>query len=304
MKFQDKISIDVVEPNKKSKNNALILIKKLSTEKSPKINWFTSIQDLTDSGDVVIIATNSVDRPKLIEILLKQGNKKFLIEKMVCQSKKEYNHLISKLKKHDASAWVNTNRRYFHSYRKIKEIFKKSNSLQINVYLGNSGLGTASIHFIDLFCWLTNNNQIILDGKYLMNKIFLNKRGKNFKEFAGTIIGSNSSDSLLTITTPNDQKLSPLSLVEIFDGKRHLTINELEENLYYLSNFTKSPKIHFKFNHVSELTYKIIKDILKSNSCLLPTIQDSYDSHSELFRIFNKHLSKQLHHKVEKCPIT
>jgi hypothetical protein len=304
MKFQESVSIDIVEPNYKSKNNANALIGKIRTKKSPIITWFDSIQNLKNPADLVIIATNSRGRIELVDILLKQGNKKFLMEKLVCQSKKEYQSLISKLKRYDAHAWVNANRRYFNSYQKIKKIFKNSNFLQINVYLGNSGLGTASIHYIDLFCWLTDDYQIKLDGKYLMNKIFSNKRGRNFKEFAGTVIGSNSSGSLLTITTPNDQKLPPLSVVEIFDGKWHLAINELEEKFYYLSNFKKSPKISFKFNHVSELTYKIVQDIFKTNSCILPTLEDSFHAHLELFRIFNKHLSKHFHYKAQKCPIT
>jgi len=192
----------------------------------------------------------------------------------------------------------------FYFVSSIKEIFKNSDFLQINGYLGNSGLGTASIHFIDLFCWLTNNNQIKLDGAYLMNKIFANKRGKNFKEFAGTIIGSNSSGSLLTITTPNDQRLPPLSIVEIFDGERHIAINELEEKFFILNNTGSKIKLNFKFGHTSNLTYKIVKDIFKTNSCKLPSLEYSYNAHSELFKIFNNHIQKILKYKVKKCPIT
>ncbi len=304
MKFQNKISIDIVEPNKKSKNNAIELIKKLSIKKSPKINWFTSIRDLSNSGDVVIVATNSIGRHKLIDTLLKQGNKKFLIEKMVCQSKEEYKFLISAFKKYNANGWINVNRRYFISYQKIKELFLSSKFLELNVHLGNSGLGASSIHFIDLFCWLNDNYNIKLNGKYLFDKIHPSKRGKQFKEFAGTIVGSNKNSSFLTISTNNNQSIPPSIIVEIYDGEKHIIINELEEKIYFLTNFENISKFSFKFGHVSELSYKIIQDILKNNSCLLPTLQDSYDSHSELFRIFNKHLSKQLHHKVEKCPIT
>ena len=304
MKFQDKISIDVVEPNKKSKNNALVLINKLSKIKSPKINWFTSIQDLTDSGDIVIVATNSVNRPKLIEILLKQGNKKFLIEKMVCQSSNEYKSLISIFKKFNANGWVNANRRYFRSYQKIKQLFSSSKSLELSVHLGNSGLGTSSIHFVDLFCWLENNYDVRLNGTYLFDQIYSSKRGRSFKEFAGTVVGSNNRKSFLTISTHNNQSVPPSVIVEIYDGKRHVMINELKEKIYFLTDYEKLPKFSFKFGHTSELTYKIIQDILKNNSCLLPTLQDSYKSHSELFQIFNNHLSKHLHHKVQKCPIT
>ncbi len=304
MKFQSALSIDVVEPNNKSKNNAVSLIKKLPIKKYPKIKWFTSIKDLTDSGDVVIVATDSVDRVKLIETLLKQGNKKFLIEKMVCQSRNEYKSLISLFKKFNANGWVNTNRRYFTAYQKIKQLFLTSKSLELSVYLGNSGLGTSSIHFIDLFCWFNNDYDIKLNGDYLFDKIYSNKRGKSFKEFAGNIVGTNKKNSFLTISTHNNQSTFPSSIVEIYDGKRHIIINELEEKLFFLSNDENIPKLSFKFGHTSELTYKIILDILKNKSCLLPTIEDSCYLHFELFRIFNNHIFKHLNYKVQKCPIT
>lgn len=304
MKFQDKISIDIVEPNKKSKNNAIEMIKKLYIKKSPKINWFTSIQDLPNSGDVVIVATNSIGRHKFIDILLKQGNKKFILEKMVCQSKNEYKLLINSFKKYDAKAWVNTNRSYFTFYQKIKNIFANSKSIQLSVYLGNSGLGTSSIHYIDLFCWLTDNYNIQLNGKYLSDKIFSSKRGKSFKEFSGVIIGSNKKNSYLSISSQNNQSIPPSAIVEIYDGQKHIVINELEEKFSFLTNYEKIPKLIFKFSHVSEITYKIICDILTSDSCLLPPVENSFKIHSELFRIFNDHLYKHLNQKIEKCPIT
>lgn len=304
MKFQNRVSIDIVEPNKKSKDNAIALIEKSSIKKYPEINWSTSIQDLTDSGDIVIVATNSIDRPKLIESMLKQGNKKFLIEKMVCQSCNEYKSLISIFKKFNASGWINANRRYFTSYQKIKQLFSSSKSIQLGVYLGNSGLGTSSIHFVDLFCWFNNNYDIRLNGEYLFDKIYPSKRGKHFSEFAGTIVGSNKKNSFLTISTHNNQSAPPSVIVEIYDGKRHIVINELEEKFYFLTNRENLSKLSFKFGHVSELTYKITQDILKNNSCLLPTLQEMHNSHSELFRIFNNHLFEHLHHKVQKCPIT
>ena len=304
MNFQNTLSIDVVEPNNKSKNIAMSLIKKFPMKKHPKIQWFRSIEDLTNFGDVVIVATTSADRVNVIETLLKQGNKKFLIEKMVCQSQNEYKSLISLFKKFNANGWVNTNRRYFRSYQKIKQLFSTSKSLEISVYLSNSGLGTSSIHFIDLFCWFNNDFNIKLNGNYLFDKIYSNKRGKYFKEFAGNIIGTNKKNSFLTISTHNNQSTSPSSIVEIYDGKRHIVINELKEKLFFLSNDENPPKLSFKFGHTSELTYKIISDILKTKSCLLPTLEDSYNSHLELFKIFNNHIFKHFNYKVKKCPIT
>lgn len=302
IKFHNKISIDIIEPSLKSKKKALSILDTSST--MPMINWFKTSKSTSSSSNLVIVATQSNERIHLIHNLLKQGHKNFLIEKMVCQSSNEYKLLVSYFKKFHAKGWVNTNRRYFNAYHKIKKIFKNSDFLQIHCYLGNSGLGTVSIHFIDLFCWFTNNNKIKLDNAYLINKIFPNKRGKQLKEFAGTIIGSNSSKSLFSITTTNDQSLSPTSIVEIFDGKHHIVINELEENFFVIKNTGKKINLNFKFGHTSDLTYHIVKDIFKTKSCNLPSLEYSYYAHSELFKIFNNHIQKILKYKVKKCPIT
>ncbi len=304
MNFQNKISIDIVEPNKKSKTNAIRLIKKLHIKNPPKMTWYNSIEDLDNNAEVVIVATNSLNRIPLIDILLKQGNKKFILEKMVCQSKKEYKLLINSFNKYSAKAWVNTNRSYFPFYKKIKTIFSNSKSIQLSVYLGNSGLGTSSIHYIDLFCWLSNNYNIKLNQKYLSDKIFSSKRGKSFKEFSGVIVGSNSKNSYLSISSQNNPKIPPSAIVEIYDGQKHIVINELQEKFYFLTNYEKIPKLTFKFRHVSELTHKIIREILTNDSCSLPTVENSFKIHSELFRIFNSHLYKHLNQKMEKCPIT
>lgn len=303
LSFQNPVSIDVVEPNKNSQKKAKSLIAS-QLKKNHHISWHSSIHNLSDTADVAIVATNSIERPKLINELLSQGNKKFLLEKMVCQSSIEYQKIISKLRQNHASAWVNANRRYFQSYHNIKQFFKKSKSFELNIFLGNSGLGTSAIHFVDLFCWLTDNNDISLDGKYLFQKIYSSKRGRLFKEFAGTIVGTTNQNSFLKISSHYNPSVPPSVIVDLYDGKNHFVLSELEEKFYSLTNHNGLSKFSFKFGHTSQLTYPIIQDIIHKGTSNLPTIEDSFKAHSELFRIFNTHINKNLHRKVSKCPIT
>ena len=78
----------------------------------------------------------------------------------------------------------------------------------------------------------------------------------------------------------------------------------IEANEKILNASEKFVDMKFKVDYVSNITTKIVNDIMKTNECLLPTIQDSYHSHVELFQIFNKHLEKITNQEIILCPIT
>lgn len=293
--------IEIVEPD----NNAVLLAKsrlnKIGYGKDlQNYVWKKSISESSKNSDLVIVATNSKNRVRIIDELLKYGHKRFLVEKMVCQSINEFDELLLKMKKFSAKGWVNTNRRYFSGYQKIKEIFKDSRFLHLSVFAGNSGLGTSSIHYLDLYSWLVNDYKIELKGEFLIKKIFENKRGEDFKEFQGTLVGLNHH-GIVSLT------FLPLEKQEIFiriygDGKL-VEISELE-NCAFIFNEDGKNKLEFKFGHTSELTTKIIEDIFSKNDCLLPTLEESEKIHNELFRIFNLHIKNILNKEVKLCPIT
>ena len=62
--------------------------------------------------------------------------------------------------------------------------------------------------------------------------------------------------------------------------------------------------LEFNYEHVSSASIHIIDSILKNDKCLLPTLNESFNVHSELFRIFNAHINKLLKENIELCPIT
>ncbi len=298
IKLQDEVIINVVEPQIKAQKIAQSLIHKEKIKTLPTINWFKNILQINQKSDLVIIATNSKGRINLILQLLEQGNKRFLIEKMVCQSKSEYIKIISKMKKYKAKAWVNTPRRYFKSYQKIKKLLGNDN-LVLNVDAGNLGLGSNAIHILDLFSWFVNDYDVTVNGDYLNNKILPNKRGKDFVEFTGTLIGKSKKDAFLSITFHPKPDI-PLTVMFINKNMK-IILNETDSKL--LMN-TGKEKLDFKNDFVSNITDKITRDILEKDSCLLPTLQNSFVTHIELFRIFNKHLNKIQNVQHKLCPVT
>jgi hypothetical protein len=293
--------IEIVDPNLNSHKIAQSRLNEINYNKEKhEFLWHVSISELKQKhNDLVIVATTALNRLPILKKLL-PNNSKFLIEKMVCQSVKEYDELVDLMKKFNAKGWVNTPLRYFESWNKIKEKMNTSKPLYVSIIASNvSALGTNTIHYLDLFSWFTNNYKINLNGEFLINKLFPNKRGNNLIEFAGTLIGKNLDNSSISLTFLPDTKIP--TTVNIVNDDNHIFVNETEQKSF---NFAKNQELEFKFEHVSSTTNKIVSDIILKDSCNLTTVENSYFLHREIINTFNKHIKKITNKELEQCPIT
>lgn len=301
-KLKCALVVEIVEPNKKAQSLGKHRLNQIKYDLSKhKFIWHESITQLKNSSDLVIVATTSFNRINLIEGMLNLGHKRFLVEKIVCQSTAEYRKLLALMKKFHAKGWVNTNRRYFTTYRKLKDDLKNSKFVQMYIFSGNSGLGTNAIHHLDLFSWFIDDLKIKLDGKFLTKRLFTNKRGSNFKEFFGTLVGTSKNGSFISLTYFPSKRES--FIINIQSEDKLVTIMELADQ-GYVNTSERKQNLKFQFEHTSSLTTKIANDIFTSDKCLLPTLEDSYYIHNELFTTFNRHVKKVSDTKPTLCPIT
>ena len=296
-KISTPLEISIVEPNQNSINIAKERLNDIQKH-NHIVSWYNDISSISKSTNLVIVSINSIGRSALIKQLLKNNHSRFLIEKIVCQSKEEYKSLIKEMNLHNAKGWVDTSRRYFSFYQSIKKCFSTLNSIQISITAGNIGLGTNAIHFLDLFLWFVNSTNIELTEN-LHNEILQNKRGSNFVEFAGTINGKYDSKSSVSISCSLSENLP--TIIEIESNDKKLTIDETNQKIIECINL---PKIPFKWEFQSDLTTNIVNDILENDDCKLPSISDSFILHDELFQIFNNHINKIQNKQLTLCPIT
>jgi len=299
VKLPYEIDIEIVDPNIDAQNLAKKRLEEIEYNKSSFSFTWKSFIDNSKNNDLVILATPSKNRLELIKTLVDLENRRFLVEKMVCQSKEEFESISSLINSKNSKVWVNASRRYFVSYQEIIKQFETNSQINLNVHAGNMGLGSNAIHFLDIFAWFTKNENFVLNGNFLNNKIHENKRGSDYKEFSGTILGKSPNNSTILINFSEENDL-PL-YVSFFGNKRALIIDETNEIILELPNSTKK---EFKMEFTSTLTTKIVKDIFEKDNTLLPTLEESKNAHFELFRIFNDHIKKITKEEVEKCPIT
>ena len=130
--------IEIVDPDLNSHKIAQSRLNEINYNKQKhEFLWHVSISELKQKhNDLVIVATTALNRLPILKKLL-PNNSKFLIEKMVCQSVKEYDELVDLMKKFNAKGWVNTPLRYFESWNKIKEKINTSKPLYVSIIASN-----------------------------------------------------------------------------------------------------------------------------------------------------------------------
>jgi hypothetical protein len=131
--------------------------KKLEKYPNPNLHelvFSDNLDDFPSEFDLIILSTTAKNRSNLIEMLNFKFNIKSLVfEKVLAQSSQEI-ILIEESLKHKKNVVVNTPRRVWPLYSKLKSFLTLDFPKQMNIIV-SFGIACNAIHFIDLFAWLT-----------------------------------------------------------------------------------------------------------------------------------------------------
>jgi len=299
-----KIDVEVVEPFENTRKLAEERYYEVDNRDNIKsIKFLESINQLSDSLDLVIIATGADVRFKVIKELLESKKvKNLVLEKVLFQKIDEYYEIEKLLLLKNVNCWVNHPRRMFPTYKKLKDLLADSQQISYNFQGGDWGLACNSLHFIDHLAFLVDSTDVQINTQYLDNQIYTSKRN-GFIEFNGLLNGkignhtfslySNSvySPSVFTIVSDNfvaniDESVGRIDLKL---RKNNWKTEILEEKIVY---------------YQSELTNKIISDILIDEKSLLPTYRKSMDLHIPFISSLLGHMNKINNKEHKICPIT
>ena len=299
------IKITICDPNE----NSIAISKDRFSEMptNPKIKSLTylrSINELTENFDIAIIATTSKKRKILIKNLLdKIKIKYFVIEKIAFQSIDDFEFILKLFKREKIKAWVNCPNRAFNSYRRIKKMGLSKSNLFLSVDGGNWGLASNLIHYIDLFSFLTSDNHLEIGAHNLDNKIYRSKR-QGFIELSGSITARTKKGDYLIV---NSEKNStrPIILELCYENLR-VIISESESKAKLQTQKKKWlwENIDFEITNQSSMTNNLLYQIIKTDSCNLTKLEESYQLHKIIIKSFNKHISSIKGKKIDICPIT
>ena len=174
---------------------------KISTNQIFKnINSF-SIRD--NSNYVGIIATTADNRLNIVKKLSYFKIKYIFCEKPIAQSIDEALKIKNFCKKNKIKISINHSRRFSEEIKMISKIIKNQkmgNLISINLNGANVGVAMVTIHFIEIFLFMTKSRITNVFGKLEKNKL-KNPRGNKFKDYNGYILAENDRKQSIIINT-------------------------------------------------------------------------------------------------------
>ncbi|TFH39799.1 MAG: hypothetical protein E4G95_00105 [Bacteroidia bacterium] len=299
------LRIDVVDPGQES---LLLAEKRFSEVAEPGAGYIVNFNRTFDTVEplafeVAIIATNSDIRDRVVDQVLKRFTVKYLVlEKVAYQSEVVYREQMQKIKEHGVKAWINCPRRIYPFYMALRDQLADEAHINVIVEGGNWGLGCNSIHFIDLFAYLSGGEDVRLSFSSLDEKIGESKR-KGFIEFSGILGFTGSRGKLVLIDNLGTHMPAQITIT----GKnKRITVNEffreVERRVLDTGGAETERDVQFPFQ--SDLTGNVVKDLIGKGECGLTTIEESFLYHSIILNIFSEHLTKVRGYRSESCPIT
>lgn len=250
--------------------------------------------------DIAVIATTSDIRLSVVSSLLESCNVGYLIlEKVLFVKEKDYQDASKLFKEKHVSAWVNCPRRMFEAYSSICKTMEEDTGVSLTVSGYSWGLACNSIHFIDLFAFLTNCYNIEIDGKGL-TKVVEGKR-KGFYEIYGVLTGVDSDGNSFSLECVEDELLSVKVVIK--SDQREIVIYETEGKIIHVEN-SEVTEWPFKPLFQSELTNLTIDELLADGLCSLTSYSQSQALHLPLINVLKKHIEVSNGESLEYCPIT
>ncbi|OCA87865.1 hypothetical protein A8F94_08485 [Bacillus sp. FJAT-27225] len=306
-KIKRRINAYVVDPSPKSIETAKIRYKEVIVENRTQIESISFYEDLTllpDKMDVVIVATNSNVRRKVVETLLNEKSvKNLILEKFLFQEISDFAVVGELLREKNVKAWVNCPRRMWDFYQSLKTDMAGATHIDYSVSGSNIGIGSNSIHFLDHLAFLSEDSGFELLPAFLDNEIIESKRS-GYIEFTGTLSGTTSRGHRFGVTSYRQEGI-PL-VVQINSDKVRCLIRETEQKAFiaYKKENWAWREADFRVMFQSELTHLTVEQILDTGNCTLPTYEESSTLHIKVLTTLCSHLEKIQNKEVLTCPIT
>jgi hypothetical protein len=269
-----------------------------------KAEYYRNLDAVGDRFDVGIIATTSDLRRKIVEELLEKVEvKNLILEKVAFQNTGDFQSVIKLLKSKHVKAWVNLPRRVIPFYKEVKKKIRPHEQVFYTVQGGDWGLACNAIHFIDHLGFLIEETDYKISCHGLDKGVKESKR-KGFVEFTGALHCRFRNGSELSLISQNGSKQPTLITIM---SKSLLYVIEEEKGLARIAHEENSWKLEetpFRLYYQSELTNKLIEDIISTGNCGLTSVEESYLIHKPLLESFIKHFENVTGKRYYSCPIT
>lgn len=296
LELSDEYRIYAVEVIEETLNN-------LKKEFDDRVIFCSEIRELPKEIEVVVIATSSNVRRMVFEQIVSHSKVKSIIfEKVLFQRAEDYEIVNNILREQNIKAWVNCARREWPSYQALKDKLSDNRKMAISITGGDWGLACNGIHMLDLIQYLSCCQDCVIDNVRLLDGVVPSKR-KGFYEVHGSINGNCGRCEDFQIICINESTL-PLQISITTESARYV-ISEEKQMIQIASENSgwnwENEKFPIKFQ--SQLTKKVIEEIVMEGKCELPEYNESMELHLKFIEPLMIHFAKR-NMEVGLCPIT
>lgn len=303
-KSVNNLDIEVVEPAKDSAAVAKQRYDEVPASGGQKtLKFLSSIDELSDNLDVVIVATNSDVRSAVVKSLLSSKKVKYLIlEKVLFRTVSEYADTGRFITEKGVTCFVNHTRRLFPVYQSIREELKNASRISFSVQGGGWGLACNGLHFIDIFSFLSGTSKLELTVDGLDNRLYETKR-KGFAEFNGCLSGKIGTNNFSLCCYEEPSPFSVVISSDVFTA----VIDEAAGFVRFAAKangWKKEIKETRIVRFQSELSGEVTDELLVSGGCMLPSYTESASLHIPFIEALMKKMKNIDGAEHNICPIT
>lgn len=309
--LKESVRIQLVDPSQSSLDVACQRFHSIyqGDQKKITLETFNTIKDINEPQDMVIVATDAIVRSTVIKDLIQRKKIQAMIcEKVLFQTENEYYEIDTLLKTKNIPAWVNCMLRATEFFINLKTLLDKEEIIKMKVEGTDWGLACNAIHFLDLFSFLTECNDFeFTDVSF--DQVITDFRRPKSKEFIGEMAGRNSIGHQLAMnckeSDADSKNLRGIKTISIENGTKHHFITVFPDQVTHRTLTGKSETVVTEpLPLQSQITHRLVEDIVRNGACGLPTYPDSMILHLSLIREFMSHLTKITGKNVTRCPIT
>ena len=274
------LHIEVIDPSAASLAVARERYEALGGNSIHHINFLPKLSG-GQPTDIVIVATSSNVRSKVVEELLSVSSVKFaVLEKLLFDVREDYAAVAGLLDGSATRAWVNCPMRVMPAYEKIRANLQGA-PVSYRVTGSQFGLVTNAIHYVDHLSHLTGctDYELYTDG---LDKTPIPSKRAGFLEFNGTLVARFADGSQLEVACyPNGS--APV-VVEIFNATQRYIVKESEGKLWSSSEATgwawqdEAAPIPYQ----SQITATVVESLLATGECGLAPYSVSAKLHLAL----------------------
>lgn len=264
---------------------------------SHKIRWQMHLPIDLPEVDLALVVTSSRGRATLVQTISDTIKVRFwVLEKVLAQSKRELGIIHTTASSSDG-AWVNTPRKMMPMYQSLSSVLSGESSLAVSYAGGLWGLACNSIHFIDLVAWLSGESLHSIDFTGLSQRWYESKRLGYF-DLTGELRAQYSGGTTLRLSSEPGADEQTIRI-----GLENRIVWEINEQLGCASS-SIGEQISGRIELQSQLSGRLVDDILRFGRCELPTLGESVAMHEIFIKAMLTHWNRSQHRNDELIPIT